>query len=65
MQHGDRVKGLAGEDNLSAMCHDGEHTEYEAETVEEWRRAAENVHVRKCHAVADETGVVNEVASPL
>lgn len=58
----ERVEGLGGEDDLRAMRDDGEHAEDEPEAVEERGRAAEDIEGGEAHAIADEAGVVDEVA---
>lgn len=59
---GARVEDLGRVDDLAAVGEDGEEAEHKAEAVEERGRAAEHVGGGETHAVANETGVVDEVA---
>lgn len=63
MQHGLGIECLTGEDDLGAMGNNSQHTKNQAKTVEEWRGAAEDVKRREVHAIADEAGVVDQVAA--
>lgn len=59
---GDGVEGLGGVDYAAAVGDGCEEAEREAEAVEERGWAAEGVGGGEAHAVADEAGVVDEVA---
>lgn len=58
----DGVKGLGGVYDTTAMGNGCEKTKRQAKAVEKRRWAAECVVGSKLHAVADEAGVVDEVA---
>lgn len=62
VKNGLGVECLAGEDDLRAVSDYREHTQNQTEAVEEGRRAAQNVEGGKVHAVANKSGVVNQVA---
>ena len=56
------IEGLGGVDDFGAVGYAGKEAEDEAEAVEEGGWAAEDVGRGEAHAVADEAGVVDEVA---
>lgn len=59
-QSGFGVEGLAGEDDAGAVGGGGHVAQDAAETVEEWRRAADDVVRCEEHARADGVAVVED-----